>query len=93
MNQINFVWMSRNIPGVSVRQDSSGITTVKLRPLIEITHDCTKRDRIEIIFKDDNTKYLIPDNKVLEEIYKMHISNTELMLLMHQYCESNLSRC
>lgn len=94
MDQIKFVWISKNIPNIlGVNQDEDGITTVKLRPLIEITHNFKKRNKVEILFKDDNSKYLIPDQKTLEEIYKMHMSNTEVMLLMHQYCDKNLSKC
>lgn len=93
MNQVNFLWLSKNIPGISVVQGTKGVTTVKLRPLIEITHDIGRRDRIEIILKDDNSKYEIPDSKHLEEIYRMHMSNMELMYILHKYCEENLSKC
>lgn len=93
MNQIKFVWLSNNVPGTKVEMGPNGITTVSLRPLIDITHDSTKRDRVEIIFKDDNSKYLISNQKTLEEIYSMHMSNTEVMLLLHQYCEANLAHC
>jgi hypothetical protein len=93
MNQIKFIWLSKNIPGVSVSQDPDGVTIVNLRPLIDITHDSNKRDKIEIIFKDDNTKYTIPNKKSLEEIYRMHLENEEVMLLLHQYCDTHLARC
>ena len=94
MTQIKFLWLSKNIPGISgVEQGPDGITTVKVRPLIDITHDSNKRDKVEILFKDDNTKYVIPDQKTLEEIYRMHIKNDEVMLLLHQYCEANLAHC
>ena len=93
MNQIKFVWVSNNIPGTKVEMGPDGITTVHLRPLIDITHDSKKRDRVEIIFKDDNSKYLISNQKTLEEIYRMHMSNTEVMLLLHQYCDANLAHC
>lgn len=93
MNQIKFVWLSKNIPGTKVEMGPDGITTVTLRPLIDIVHDSNKRDRVEIIFKDDKSKYVIPDQRTLEEIYRMHMSNTEVMLLLHQYCDANLTRC
>ena len=93
MDQMMLIWISNNVSGIKAKMGENGVTTVQLRPLIEITHDSTKRNKMEIIFKDDNTKYEIPNHKVLEEIYKMHMTNTELMLLMHQYCEANLSRC
>lgn len=93
MNQIKFVWISKNVPGVKVNMGPDGITTVTLRPLIDITHDSKKRNRLEIIFKDTNTKYLIPDQKILKEIYAMHMSNIEVMLLLHQYCDQNLTLC
>lgn len=94
MNQIKFIWLSNNIPNiVGINMDPNGITTVSLRELIDIIHNSKKMDKIEILFKDDNTKYEIPDQKTLEEIYDMHISNEEVMLLLHQYCSKNLNIC
>lgn len=94
MNQVNFLWLSKNIPGISVRQEPKGVTVVKLRPLIEITHDSTRMNRLEILFKDDGSKYVIPNQTILEEIYRMHMANTELMLLLHQYCDNkHLDKC
>lgn len=91
MNQVKFIWLSKNIPNtLGVDMGPDGITTMKLRKLIDITHNSNKRDRVEILFKDDNSKYVINDQRTLEEIYRMHMSNEEVMLLLHQYCESNL---
>lgn len=92
MNQIKFLWISNNIPNkLGVEQTEDGIVIVKLRPKIDITHNYKKRDRMEIIFKDDNKRYLIHDHKILKEIYTLHMQNEEVMLLLHQYCESNLT--
>lgn len=94
MNQVKFIWLSNNIPDtLGVVMDENGMTVVKLREFIDITHNSKKRDKVEIIFKDDDTKYEIPNQKTLEEIYSMHMNNKEVMLLLHQYCEANLSRC
>ena len=91
---MKFVWISNNIPGtLGVMMDPDGITTVALRPKIDITHNSNKRNKMEIIFKDDDSKFIIPDQKILEEIYRMHMQNDEVMLLLHQYCDKNLSRC
>jgi len=93
MNQAKFIWVSNNISGkLKVEMDPNGITTVKLRPLIDIIHNSNKGNKVEILFKDDNTRFIIPNQKVLEEIYRMHKNNTEVMLLLHQYCDKNLAR-
>jgi len=92
MNQMKFVWLSNNIPGVKVEMGPDGITTVHLRPLIDITHNSKMRDLMLIEFKDNKRKYIIPDQKTLEEIYRMHMENTEVMYIMNHYCEDKLPR-
>lgn len=93
MTQIKFLWLSNNIPNkIGVEQTEDGMVIVKLRPKIDITHNFKKRDRVEIILKDDNSRFIIPDDESLQEVYTMHVMNEEVMLLMHQYCESHFTR-
>ena len=93
MNQIKFLWLSKNIPGIlGVEQLPDGVAVTKLRNKIDIIHNSGKRNRIDIVFHDDGTSYVISDQKTLEEIYRMHMENEEIMLLLHQYCEKNLAR-
>lgn len=96
MTQIKFLWLSNNIPGmIQIRQDEYGIVKAKLSDSVDIVHDSTKRDKMTIVFHDTNDTYLIPDQRNLEEIYRIHLENDSkvFLVLAHQYCESYLSKC
>ena len=94
MDQVKFLWLSNSIPNkINVTQTEDGPIVVHLRKNIEITHDYRNRNRMEILLKDDNSKYVIPNYKSLVEIYKMHMNNEEVMYILHKYCEEKLGKC
>ena len=90
MDQVKFLWLAKNIPGISITQGDKGRTVVTLRPKIEIIHDALRMNKMEIFLKDDKSRYIIPDTETLKEIYDMHVNNIELMYQLHSYCEKNL---
>lgn len=93
MTQVKFLWTSKNVPDVKVEQKDNGMTIVTLRKNIMISHNSNKRDKMQISFIKEKVSYLIPDQRALEEIYKMHMENEEVNLLLMQYCVKNFAKC
>ena len=93
MTQVKFLWTSKNVPDVKVEQKDNGMTIVTLRKNIMISHNSNKRDKMQISFIKEKVSYLIPDQRALEEIYKMHMENEEVNLLLMQYCQKNFAKC
>lgn len=93
MTQVKFLWTSKNVPDVKVEQKDNGMTIVTLRKNIMISHNSNKRDKMQISFIKEKVSYLIPDQRALEEIYKMHMENEEVNLLLMQYCANNFAKC
>lgn len=90
MTQPEFIWLSSNIlPKIGVEQKPSGETIVGLRPQINIIHDFKKGNRLTIVFLDDGATFLIPSKEELEEIYAMHLANTNLVQVLRKYCDDN----
>lgn len=84
----------KKYPGIqSIKQGPAGIATVTLHNQITITHEYTRRDRMEIHFEDDYTSYVIPNDKELKEIYNINMQNDNIIESLHRYCECNLSKC
>lgn len=93
MQQHEFISVSKNIPGAKVTQDYEGKVDVTLTDNIIITHDYKKRNIIEIKFKKEEVKFLVPDKKSLEMIYTIFLQNVneEKDKFIHKYCVDNLS--
>ena len=93
MDQIKFIQMSNNIqPMGPIVHQPNGIILVNLRPQIQVTHNYKKKNEMQVIFIDDQSRYLIPSQKELEDIYKMHLGNTNLTEILHKYCEEKLKK-
>ena len=71
MTQVKFLWTSKNVPDVKVEQKDNGMTIVTLRKNIMISHNSNKRDKMQISFIKEKVSFLIPDQRALEEIYKI----------------------
>lgn len=93
MNQHEFILVSKNIPGLLVTQDYEGKVNVTLSDNIIIVHDYKKRNIIEITFKKEESKFLVPDKKSLKEIYEIFLLNVseDRDRFIHKFCIENLS--
>lgn len=92
MKQHEFIWAAKNMQTTETRQDAFGNTFIRLRKDIQLTHNYKKKDRMTIEFQDDNSVYLIPTDKELKEIYRLHLENVNLNEILHQYCSMNLTK-
>lgn len=93
LNQAKFLWTAKNIhPEGEVVQDDSSIICVNLRHQIQITHDYKKANRVEIKFKDDGVRFLVPDHNMLQEVFLIHLQNKDCVMKMRAYCEKTFER-
>ena len=93
MDQVKFMLTANNIhPEGDIIQQPDGIVVVNMRPTIQITHNYKKKNQMQIIFVDTNDTYIIPDQQTLEEIYQMHLSNTNVVEILLKYCNKNLKK-
>lgn len=92
MKQHEFIWAARNMQAKETRQDDSGNTFITLRNDIHLVHNYKKKDRMTIEFQDDKSVYIIPTDKELKEIYRLHLENVNLNDILHQYCSMNLTK-
>lgn len=92
MKQHEFIWAAKNMKVNETRQDDFGNTFIRLRKDIQLTHNYKKKDRMAIEFQDDRSVYIIPTDKELKEIYRLHLENVNLNEILHQYCSMNLTK-
>lgn len=94
MDQVKFMMMANNMqPEGSVTQDENGHVIVELRNnQIVITHNYKKHNEMKISFHDNNDTYIIPSQKELEEIYRLHLANKDVVSILHDYCNMNLKK-
>lgn len=92
MQQQEFIWMANNIPHDGIIQDEIGNTIIQLRSQIQLTHNYKKKNQMMIIFQEDQSRFLIPSKKRLEDIYRLHLENTQLTDILRNYCEGTLER-
>lgn len=91
MDQIKFIIMANNIhPEGEIEQTPDGIVIVNLRSQIQITHNYKRKNEMRIIFNDSKIQYIISNKSELEEIYRMHLANTDVVQMLHDYCKNNL---
>jgi hypothetical protein len=89
MKQPEFLFIAHNLKVSGVVQ-SDPETIVNLRPGIIIKHNYRKKDLMTITFTDGNNSYIIPSRKELEEIYRLHLGNADLLQLLQEWCIKNL---
>lgn len=90
MTQPEFIWMSSNIlPEIGIEQRPDGNTVVGLRPQINIIHNFKRKDQITVVFLDDHATFVVPSKSALEDIYRMHLANTNLVQVLRKYCDDN----
>jgi hypothetical protein len=92
MNQPEFIWMAKNLKVTDVKQDETGNTIINLRPQIQLTHSYKKKNQMQIIFTEDQARYLISTKVELQEIYRLHLSNVDLENVLRHYCEDWLKK-
>lgn len=94
MSQNEFIMVSSNVTGSSVRQDYEGNVIVTLKN-ITVNHNYKKNNKMTIQFNNEESKFLIPDKKSLNMIYKIYVDNidNDQINVVRKYCENNLSMC
>lgn len=92
MQQHEFIYITQTIRMMNIHQDPTGKTIVQLRPQIQIIHNSKKKNQMQIIFTEDQARFLIPSKKELEEIYRLHLENVNLSQILREYCEKNLQK-
>jgi hypothetical protein len=65
---------------------------VELRANIFIVHKW-RENSMELIIRDDQSHYVIPDQKALEDIYEIHTNNENITQLVKEYADANLEKC
>ena len=84
--------MANNVKVEKVFQDEIGNAIVQLRPQIQLVHNYKKKNLMTIRFIEDQTIFMIPSRKELEEIYRMHMENSDLTVILRDYCEKHLEK-
>lgn len=91
MKQIKFIYALRTIGCTDGIEDKGdGIISATIRPGIIIKHDYKHADRMSIKMEDTNEEYTIKNDSQFEEIIRMHLGNTNLSEVLHEYCKKNL---
>lgn len=94
MDQNKFLWLGHvSKPEGGVTQDESSVVTINLRPQVQITHDYKKQNRVEVILKDDGSRFLVEDHNDLQEIFSLHLMNKDCVQLIRKYAEEHLRKC
>ena len=92
MKQIEFMMECAKVPKrLSFVQLPDAVVMIRLHKNIEVYHYSKKRDRMEIHFTNTDDKFKIPDKKILMELFRIHLTNEESYVLLHQYCKNNLT--
>ena len=91
MKQHEFMYTAKSLT-LDVQQDEVGNTIATLRPYIHLMHSYKKNDLMQIIFLEDQARYIIPSNDELEEIYRLHLELTDLTQVLREYCDKHLKR-
>lgn len=92
-NQIKFIEMANNMkPAGGINQTDDGNTVVQLRDNIQIIHNYKRRNEISILFQDTNERYIIPDQKELEFIYRTHLGEQDILQKLHQHAEETYKK-
>lgn len=92
MKQHEFIWMANNVRAGKAVQDASGNTAITIRPNIMVVHNYKKRDQMTLVFVEDNSQYLIPTKKELEEIFRIHLENQNINEILLRYCTEKLTK-
>ena len=90
MEQQEFIWMAKNLKVVDVIQDEIGNTIIQLRPQVQLVHNYKKSNLMTVKFVEDQMMFIVPSRKELEEIYRLHLENENLIQLLREYCELHL---
>ena len=91
MTQPKFMWATIAIkPKGGVKQLANGMTVCDLKDNIQITHNSRKKNRMILIFKEDQKHYLISSDNKLNEILQMYTNLTDLDQKLREYASSNL---
>lgn len=92
MQQHEFIWMAKNLKVTDVTQDETGNTVINLRPQIQLTHNYKKKNQMQIVFTEDQSRFLIPSKSDLEEIFRLHLSNVNVEQILRKHCEDNFEK-
>lgn len=96
MDQTKFLYMSKKCEPTGeegIRDNGNGVVIVNLRTGVKITHNYKKNNRIEIIFENDGSRYIVATEKQLESIYKMHLSRKHFVTPARAWCKEHLQPC
>jgi hypothetical protein len=91
MQQHEFIWVARSQKINDVKQDETGNTIVNLRPQVQIIHNYKKKNHMQIVFTEDQFRFLILSTGTLKEIYNIN-ATADSQSVLRKYCEDNLER-
>lgn len=91
MEQHDFIWMGKKLM-VPVTQDETGNTIIALRPQIQLTHNYKKKNLTQIIFTEDQTRFIISNKSELNAIIELHLKNNHLEQVLRKFCEDNFQK-
>ena len=91
MQQHEFIWMGAKL-GAPVAQSENGVSTITLRPQINLVHDYKKKDQTLVVFTEDDSKFIISDKDELNHIIGMHLTNDYIEQTLREYCNANLQK-
>ena len=86
MEQPKFIWVARNMKVGNVTQGPNGETTVEVRPNINIVHEYRRKNRMTMHLVERDEKYIIPSERELEHIYRLHLEHEDVMTPLMEYC-------
>lgn len=92
VDQPKFMWLANHVHAIGIEQNSTPVVTLHLRPQIDITHNYERKNRVEILFKDDNTRYFVPDNADLERIIEIHMMHKDAVEMIRAWCRKHLKK-
>lgn len=93
MTQTRFLWMCSRVKNAGkMKQGGNGDVVFELKPEIHVCHRYGRTDQITIVFTEDQARYLIPSQHELEQIFKLFEENENVVQLLHDWCDQNLTK-
>jgi hypothetical protein len=83
--------MAKNMQVKNIQQGDPEVI-VTLKEGIDIKHNYKKKDQITIELKESGETYLLSTKKDLEEIYRIHLSNTNSTQVLYEWCMKSLNK-
>ena len=91
VGQLDFIKIANETKNtIATTQNEDGSTTLDLRPDVSIIHRYQAGGKMVIIFKEDQSRYVIPERRILLYLINMHESNENFVQWARQWCKEHL---